>query len=45
MRKTHTGEYKRKAVALVLEGQFTVKQVCLELELHENTYCIAGFRR
>ena len=37
MRKTYTGEYKRKAVALVLEGQFTVKQVCQELELHENT--------
>ena len=37
MRKTYTGEFKRKAVVLVLEGQFTVKQVCQELELHENT--------
>ena len=37
MRKTYTGEYKRKAVALVLEGQFTVKQVYQELKLHENT--------
>ena len=37
MRKTYTGEFKRKAVALVLEGQFTEKQVCQELELHENT--------
>ena len=37
MRKTYSGEYKRKAVALVLERKFTVKQVCKELELHENT--------
>ena len=37
MRKTYLGEYKRKAVALVLERKFTVKQVCKELELHENT--------
>ena len=37
MRKTYTKEYKHKAVALVLEGEFTVKQVCQELELHENT--------
>ena len=37
MRKTYTGKYKWKAAGLVLEGQFTVKQVCQELELHEST--------
>ena len=44
MRKTYSGEYKRKAAALVLEGEFTVKQVYKDLN-YTKTHCIAGFEK
>jgi len=37
MRRTFTAEFKRQAVALVLEEEFTVKEVTKQLDVHENT--------
>ena len=37
MRRTFTAEFKSQAFALVLEENFTVKEVTKQLDVHENT--------
>lgn len=39
-RKVYTPEFKHQAVELVIKENFTVKQVAMELDIHENSlYC------
>jgi len=36
-RRVYTPEFKHQAVELVIQDDFTVKQVAQELEIHENS--------